>query len=311
MHVSASDGTMVSQILEKSALPPTVHPHLIGAIGTPLDEEENLHVEGLSRHLDEQWSHGVGGVFVAGTMGCLPLLREKTYVDLVRQSVEWCTNRGEILVGVGDTSYARTRDRIDYLNRFRVDGVVAITPYFLPFTQDELIDYFRHLADISKNPLYLYDVSVRTGIRLEIGTLETLAKHSNIRGIKYSYDPDEARELVHRIGGRWRVIVSALSQMGAFFREGIREHVDGLYALMPQWSGTIMHAGCKGDWKTVDHYAFRFQHLLSVVRSMGSYAAYTALVRMRGIPGNFAPAPLRQLDRHQIEILRNDSLIHE
>lgn len=283
---------------------------LIGALGTPLDEQENLHVEGLARHLDEQQSNGIGGVFVAGTMGCLPLLRDSTYCDLVRRSVEWCTGRGEILVGVGDTGLARTRDRIEYLNRFRVDGVVAITPYFLPFSQEELVDYFRQLADISKNPLYLYDVPVRTGVKLQLDTIETLARHPNIRGIKCSCDPDWIRELLNRLHGRFRVIVVALDRMEAFLREGICEHLDGLFALMPHWSGEIMENADRGDWDAVRKRLVRFQHLFALMRSMGSFAVYTALARMRGIPGNFAPAPLRRLDAEQLERLRNDPMLH-
>lgn len=284
---------------------------LIGALGTPLDDNDNLHVDGLARHLDEQWSAGIAGVLVGGAMGCMPLLRDSTYRDLVRRSVELCTNRGELLVGVGDTGFARTRDRIELLNQFRVDGVVAMTPYFLPFSQEELIDYFRKLADLAKNPLYLYDVPVRTGVKLELETVENLARHPNIHGIKCSCDPDWTRTLVGRTGGRFRIIAVALDRMDTFLAQGIREHMDGMFSLMPHWANSIMRAGDKDDWDTVRAYIKRFQHLLKVMRGMGSFAVYTALVRMRGIPGNFAPAPLRKLDSDQLETLRDDPILQE
>ncbi len=284
----------------------TSRAQLFGAIGTPLDEHENLHVEALAQHLDEQWRHGVAGVLIAGTMGCLPLLREHTYADLVRQSIPRCTGRGETFVGVGDTSFARTLDRIQLLNDFRVDGVVVITPYFLPFSQEELIDYFRQLADRSKNPLYLYDIPARARVKLELPTVLALAKHPNIRGIKCSADPDWARELIGEVKGGFRVIVAAIDQLHVLLREGIPEHLDGLFALMPHWAGQTMSAADSGDWAGVERYAARFRHLLATVRSMGSFSAYTALARMRGIPGNFAPAPLRQLREDEIAMLRDD-----
>lgn len=290
--------------------PQAFHANLIGAIGTPLDEDENLHTEGLTRHLDEFWSHGLRTVLIAGTMGCLPLLREKTYADLVRRSVELCTGRGEVFVGVGDAGFGRTRDRIEYLNRFRVDGVIVITPYFLPFSQDELTDYFRRLADMSRNPLYLYDIPARTGVKLELDMVTALAKHPNIRGIKCSCDFAWTRQLIERIGERFRIIVVALDKMDTLLEEGIAEHMDGLFAMMPHWAGQLVQAAERGDWPTVRQYTERFQHLLTVVRSMGSFAAYTALVRMRGIPGNFAPAPLRSLEAREIDLLRNDPVIH-
>lgn len=284
---------------------------LLGAIGTPLDERENLHVEGLSRHLDEQWNHGVAGVLIGGTMGCLPLLGNETYAELVRQSIPICAHRAETFVGIGDTSFRRTCDRIQVLNRFRVDGVLVITPYFLPFTQEELMDYFRQLADQSRNPLYLYDIPSRIGVQLDLATVVALAKHPNIGGIKCSGNPERARQLIGEVDGRFRVIVAAIDQLEPCLRDGISQHLDGMFALMPHWADKTMSASEQGNWDAVRYYAARFRHLLTTMRKLGSFAAYTALTRLRGIPGNFAPAPLRQLNADEIEMLRNDPMIQD
>jgi dihydrodipicolinate synthase/N-acetylneuraminate lyase len=53
--------------------------YLITAIGTPLDDEENLREEGLALHLDDQWQAGIHGILVAGSMGLMQMLRERTY----------------------------------------------------------------------------------------------------------------------------------------------------------------------------------------------------------------------------------------
>ena len=53
--------------------------NLITAIGTPLDENENLHLEGLKAQLEDQMEHGIKGILVAGTMGMMQLLTCKTY----------------------------------------------------------------------------------------------------------------------------------------------------------------------------------------------------------------------------------------
>ena len=79
---------------------------LISAIGTPLAQDESLHVEGLEAHLADQWKNGMTGVLVGGTMGAMQLLSEETYRDLVRQSIRCSQQQGEVLVGVGDAGFA-------------------------------------------------------------------------------------------------------------------------------------------------------------------------------------------------------------
>src|SRR5690242_20208437 len=121
------------------------HRSLISAIGTPLTPDESLHVEGLRAHLDDQWRNGISGVLVAGTMGLLPLLTDETYQQLARESAQYSKQRGEIFVGAGDCSFARTKARIEFLNQLSIDAVVVLTPYFVQFTQAELIEYFQAL----------------------------------------------------------------------------------------------------------------------------------------------------------------------
>ncbi len=159
---------------------------LVSAIGTPLTDAELLHEEGLAAHIEDQWSSGITGLLVAGTMGLLQLLRDETYEALVRRSVEFSRGKGEVLVGAGDCGFARTRDRIAFLNTQKVDGVVVLAPYFLCFSQSELLDYFRGLADESRAPLYLYDLPQRTRCKIQLATALELSNHPNIRGIMCS-----------------------------------------------------------------------------------------------------------------------------
>ena len=90
--------------------------HLTTAIGTPLTDDEQLHEEGLRIHLADQWNAGISGIFVAGSMGMMQLLRDETYRRLVEVAVTLSEGRGEIFAGAGDTSLARTRDRLQFLD---------------------------------------------------------------------------------------------------------------------------------------------------------------------------------------------------
>ena len=71
-------------------------------------------------------------------MGRMQLLDDKTYQDLVRYTARLAAGRGEIMVGVGDTSFVRTLRRIEYAQQFDVDGAVVLSPFLHPLSQPDL-----------------------------------------------------------------------------------------------------------------------------------------------------------------------------
>lgn len=283
----------------------------VSAIGTPLDEECGLHEAGLEKHLEDQWRHGMDGVLVAGSMGLMQLLADRTYKDLVRHATAFSHGRGEVLVGAGDTSFARTRERVEFVNGTSADGTVILTPYFYQFSQDELIDYYHRLAAISHHPVYVYHLPGLTGTTLTFDTVNAIAEHRNIQGIKCSCDLEWTRELIRRSGDRLRILVAQPALVDTLIREGVNGHLDGMYALAPAWTAAIKRAALAGDWEEAARHRERMGDLQALIRSFGVFAALTTILNVRGIPGTFAPAPLRPLTSDQRNTLLSNPLVQK
>lgn len=265
-------------------------PYFITAIGTPLTENEELHREGLEMELADQWNHGIDGVLIAGTMGAMPLLRDQTYRSLIEQAVRCSSGKGEVLVGAGDAGFARSRDRIEYVNQFDVDGVAVISPYFWTFSQDMLVEYYSRLADLAKAPLYLYHLPVVTGTDITMETFLQLAKHPNIRGAKLSCDADFIRRLSDRVGEEFRIIVAAPNLIDVLLKHGFREHLDGMWSMLPGWTKAVGRYVLEGN----PEQAARYQRRITEVRNLlleYSFSAYTEIMNARGLPGLYSPRP--------------------
>jgi 4-hydroxy-tetrahydrodipicolinate synthase len=280
---------------------------LISAICTPLQDDDSLHVEGLAAHLDDQWRHGIQGVLVGGTMGLMQLLDDATYQDLVRQSAQLAHGRGEILIGVGDTSFKRTLQRIQFAEQFDIDGVVVLSPYFYQLGQAELIAYFRGLADQSKKPLYLYDLPGRTKTTLELDTVLELSKHPNIRGIKCSGEWTGTRRLMDRVGDGFRVVPAQPLIVDMLVRCGVKENLDGIYSILPGLSTSIVAAAERGDYQLAALQQSKLTELLMLIVTVYPlFPACTAILNARGIPGKVHPLPMKSLDCGQRERLFGD-----
>ena len=275
-------------------------PYFFSAVCTPTTDDDGLHHAGLEAHLTDQWDHGIQGILVAGTMGLMQLLTDDVYQQLCRRSLEFSKGRGEVFIGAGDASLARTLARVDFLNTLiGVDGVVVLTPYFISFTQSELIDYFTAVADRSKAPVYLYDLPQRTRSKIELATVRTLIKHPNIRGIKCSDDVVSTRLLIDAVGRETRVVVAQPLLTDVLLRSGINEHLDGLFAIEPKVATAIGQAASRGDWNAATTEQAKLAKLASMLGRFGVFPAVTALLNARGIPGRFGPRPFRMLDEGQ------------
>jgi 4-hydroxy-tetrahydrodipicolinate synthase len=282
--------------------------NLISAVGTPLKSDETVHLDGLERLLNIQWEAGIDGVLIAGTMGLLQLLREETYASLIKHSVQFCRGRGECLIGVGDAGFARTADRIRFVNDYSVDGVVVVTPYLVRFRQDELIDYYRALADIAVAPLFLYDLPSFTGVKLAVSTVIELSKHPNIVGIKCSGDLNDAIELISSADASFRVIVAQADQVDALCQQGVVNHLDGVFSLAPEWTKQIANTAEAGDWIGAAAAQQKLSGVLGLLHEYGVFPAYHELMNFRGVPGLFAPRPFHLLDESRRQSLATDAL---
>ena len=273
--------------------------NLISAVGTPLNPDETLHLEGLQCLLDAQWNAGIDGVLVAGTMGLLQLLRDEAYASLLQHAVKFCKGKGEFLVGVGDAGFARTADRIRYVNTLPADGVVVLSPYFVRFRQEEQLDYYQALADVSKAPLFLYDLPSVTGVRLDVSLIVKLSKHKNIAGIKCSGDLNDTLELISSVDESFRVIVAKADQVDALCEQGVVNHLDGVFSLAPEWTREIARSAESGDWIAAAEAQRHLSGVLGLLHEYGVFPAYSELMNYRDVPGLFAPKPFHLLNESQ------------
>lgn len=286
--------------------------HLITALCTPLNDDGSLHLDGLAAHFEDQWRHGIAGVLVGGTMGLMQLLDDETYRELMRHSVRLARGRGEILVGVGDTSFTRTLTRIRYVEQFDVAGVVALAPYFYQLGQADLIAYYQGLADRSEKPLFLYDLPARTRTTLELDTVLQLAKHPNIRGIKCSGEYTATRRLMDRVGSSFRVIPAQPTMVDVLVRCGVRDNLDGVFGILPGPSVGVAEAAERGDFALAAQRQQDLTEFLHLIK--GKYPLFpacTAILNARGVAGRVHPVGMKGLDADTAAELLDEPLVRK
>jgi len=91
-----------------------------------------------------------------------------------------------VLAGTGSPGYRETSAATEAAAEAGADAALVVTPFYYDHGADELEAYYRELADEASLPIYLYSVPAYTGVRLAPETVERLADHPNVAGLKDS-----------------------------------------------------------------------------------------------------------------------------
>jgi 4-hydroxy-tetrahydrodipicolinate synthase len=139
--------------------------------------------EALAAMVRRQAQAGVAGFVALGTTG------EPAALDAAEQAAVLATilraaGPLPVVAGVSGNQVASVREQIAMLNEKPIAGLLISAPYYVRPSQAGLIDYFSTLADTSAKPILLYDIPQRTGVRIDLPTLLTLAEHPRIVGVK-------------------------------------------------------------------------------------------------------------------------------
>ena len=156
---------------------------VLTAMVTPFDDDGELDVDAavaLARWLVEQ---GNEGLVVAGTTGESPTLTIDEKLSLFEAVA------GAVTVPViAGTTGSNTRQDMGLTaeaSELGIAGILAVCPYYSRPSQAGLDAHFRAIASATDLPVLLYDIPIRTGRKIESGTLIRLgAEVANIVGVK-------------------------------------------------------------------------------------------------------------------------------
>lgn len=165
----------------------------ICAIATSFrSRDDAIDFAAFERLVDAQIAQGTHALVVAGSTGEAAALDEAEFVELLERAVRRVDGRVPTLAGTG---LSGTRRTIAQTRRARDAGIgfalVVAPPYVRP-TQEGMVRHFCEVAEHGGLPVVLYNVPTRTACDLLPETVERLAAHGNIVGIKEAV-ADEAR----------------------------------------------------------------------------------------------------------------------
>ena len=154
------------------------------AIATPFKADGTTDFEKFEELIEWQISEGINAIIACGTTGEASTLSNEEHIEAIKFCVDVTGGRVPVIGGAGSNDTAHGIDLAQRIEATGVDGLLLVTPYYNKCSQEGLIRHYTATADAVKIPSILYSVPGRTGVNIKPETVEVLAKHPNIAGIK-------------------------------------------------------------------------------------------------------------------------------
>lgn len=158
---------------------------IIPPIITPLKSESELDEQGLERLIEYLIAGGVHGIFLLGTTGEATNLSYPLRIKFIEKACAFINKRVPVMVGITDTSVSGSLEMARVSKSAGADTLVISTPYYLPMTQDEFINYLAYLVPKLPLPFLLYNMPSCTKMHISVETVKK-AKELGAIGIKDS-----------------------------------------------------------------------------------------------------------------------------
>ena len=243
----------------------------------------------VEKLIDYNLRNGVKGFYVGGNTGECTVLPNRVRKEML-ETVRGCAGDGKIICHVGAGHYEDVLDLIDHANAVGVDAVASLPPsltgYYRP---QEIIEYYRTLASLSKAPVLAYVTSVLTCDLVWFAT--EIMKIENIVGLKVSIPNYFAFEQLKNInGGNLNILNGPDECMVCGLAMGADGAIGTSYNLMPKTACKIYDNFKAGN----PAEALKHQHILNLVIEKllgGGIGGWKAPLQVLGIDTGVSVAP--------------------
>jgi dihydrodipicolinate synthase/N-acetylneuraminate lyase len=168
-------------------------PMLRGGIYPPVptffDEQDELDLMTLRRHIQRLAETGLAGYVVMGTNGEAVHLATEERALVIEAARDAAGEDAPILAGCGEQSTRATIANCQQAARSGANAALVLPPFYYKGRMDSraLLAHYRAVADNSPLPVVIYNMPASTGgLDLDAPTICTLAEHPNIIGVKDS-----------------------------------------------------------------------------------------------------------------------------
>lgn len=129
---------------------------IIPALVTPLNEDESVRIDTVTRLIIDLSAQGADGFYIGGATGEGLALRTEEREILTEAAVAAASENKGVIVQVASTNYADMLMLARHAEEKGASAVSATAPLFFKYDEDDVYNYYKRLAEAVHIPVMVY-----------------------------------------------------------------------------------------------------------------------------------------------------------
>ena len=276
-------------------------------LATPFAADGSLDARALARNVEKYLRSPLTGLVVLGSNGEAPQLEEHE-ADLAIKTVRDAMPKDRpLLAGTGRESTAATIAATERAAGLGVDAVMVRTPSFYKgqMTTDAFVRHYTQIADRSPVPVFLYNVTMYTGVNLLPDAVGILSRHPNIAGIKETNsDMVQFGEYLARAADGFTVLAGSGATYFSSLMLGAHGAVLAVAGVAPELCVQIFTAVREGRIEDARRMNRELAPLSKLVGATYGVPGLKAALDLIGFDGGTPRPPLQPVGQQAVDAIR-------
>ncbi len=265
---------------------------LYAALLVPFDENGQVKEEGLKQIAKNAIEvEQLDGLYVNGSSGENFLISKEQKKQIFKVVKEAVGNDVKLIAQVGSLDLNEAIELGKYATDLGYDALSAVTPFYYPFSFEEIKQYYFDIIEATQNKMIIYAIPDLTGVNISINQFEELFNNEKIVGVKYTAPNFFLLERIRKAFPD-KLILSGFDEM---LVQAVISGVDGAigstYNVNGRRARQIYELAREGKVEE----AYKIQHdtnnIIETVLSMGIYPTLKEILKTRGIDGGVPKRP--------------------
>ena len=280
---------------------------IMPALVTPLDENGKVN-EKVTRELVEyQLGQGAYGFYVLGSTGEGLLLTEEERMKMCEIVVSQVNKRKPVICHIAAMNFDEAKRLCAHAKSCGADALSAIPPIFFKYSQDDIYNYYKTLAEVTDLPFIMYNHPSANG-GMDAETVAKMYKEiDNITGVKWTVNnyyqvlrlKDMTNGEMNIINGPDEMLVSGLAA-GADAGSGTTYNV-----MLPQYIEIYKNFKA-GNIEKAHEIQKKVNRVVACIIKHTTIPATKQMCKMLGFDAGQALYPQKQFKDADIAALKKD-----
>ncbi|RIL73294.1 N-acetylneuraminate lyase [Staphylococcus devriesei] len=279
---------------------------LYAALLVPFDEQGQVKEEGLKQIAKNAIeTEKLDGLYVNGSSGENFLISKEQKKQIFRVVKETVGDQVNLIAQIGSLDLNEAIELGKYATELGYDALSAVTPFYYPFSFEEIKQYYFDIIEATQNNMIIYAIPDLTGVNISIEQFGELFNHEKVVGVKYTAPNFFLLERIRKAYPD-KLILSGFDEMLVQATiSGVDGAIGSTYNVNGRRARQIFDLAREGK---IDE-AYRIQHdtndIIETVLGMGIYSTLKEILKTRGIDGGLPKRPFTPFNEANRETLNN------